>query len=175
MAVIKLEHKDAEHRMLVLLLKHFDWEAVECFPNVGLFDWESDLLVVTVSGYMTEVEVKHSLADWRADVKKPKFVNPQFSARVKRFYYAVPTDVYEKYLADPFELPGKAGILVYGHSEFARFSEVRACTPRPSTTPITGPERKRLHRSVYCRFCRQYIKGIPKPPDRRPKHQPWPS
>ena len=46
-----------------------------CVPNVTTFsDWEADLLVASKAGYLTEVEVKVSKADWRADKgKKRKF------------------------------------------------------------------------------------------------------
>jgi hypothetical protein len=39
-------------------------------PNIYAFRWESDLLMITNSGYAVEYEIKLSLSDFKADFKK---------------------------------------------------------------------------------------------------------
>ena len=42
-------------------------------PNVswGLLNHEADMVVMTKSGYLTEIEIKRSWEDFKADFKKP--------------------------------------------------------------------------------------------------------
>lgn len=58
-------------------------------PNIsfGFLDHEADLFLVSKSGYATEVEIKRSLSDLKADFKKSK---PFICDKVYRFYYCVP-------------------------------------------------------------------------------------
>jgi hypothetical protein len=69
------------------LSRHFDWRKVKCYRNV-CWGWGiTDFLAVSEAGYATEVEIKISLSDWKADAAKPKWKHPQKSSM---FYYAVP-------------------------------------------------------------------------------------
>jgi hypothetical protein len=61
------------------LLHHFDWKANPCFFNSGLLKWESDLLVISAAGYMTEVEIKTNWADWKNDPQKDKWASTRKS------------------------------------------------------------------------------------------------
>lgn len=87
-------------------------------PNVswGFLDWEADLLVVTQRGRLNEVEIKTSVADFRADAKKDKWLRPvinqRFNETINCFYYAMPLEVYEK-VKD--EIPEFSGAIVYYH------------------------------------------------------------
>ena len=163
MAVAFNQYKDKEHQYLALLVKHFDWEKNECFPNTHLFAWEADLVVLTASNYVTEVEVKVSLSDWRADAKKDKFKDKNFAKHVKRFYYAVPEALYDQHLHSPVEIPEYAGVLVFRPS-LQRFAEVLEADNRPGVSAIKDSDRQRLLRSLYFRYHRQFIKGIPAAP-----------
>lgn len=62
-------------------------------PNLswGLLDYEADFVVLSKSGYLTEVEIKRSFADFKADFKK---AHKHDDERVYYFYYCVP----EKYM-----------------------------------------------------------------------------
>lgn len=162
MAVSFNQFKDREHEYLALLVKHFDWEKNECFPNTHLFAWESDLVVLSASNYVTEVEVKVSIGDWRADLKKDKFQDKNFKKHIKRFFYAVPDTVYAQHLAKPVEMLDGAGILVFDQG-YQRFKEVREAKNTLGAIAIKDADRQRLLRSVYFRFHRQFIKGVPKP------------
>lgn len=65
-------------------------------PNVswGFFKThEADMIVISKSGYMTEVEIKRSYADFLADFKK---TTNHFEGKVDKLYYCVPASIYEK-------------------------------------------------------------------------------
>jgi hypothetical protein len=164
MPVTFLKPKDKEHGLVQHLLKYFDWEINACFPNTHLFDWESDLLVVSKNGYLTEVEVKNGLADWKADLGKDKFnkLNQKldFERYIKRFYYAVPAQLYKRYLEDPFPIVPTAGILVAGGWHRTDIAEERPAASNASALSITAAQQTRLYRSAYYRFSRQYLRGI---------------
>lgn len=75
-------------------------------PNVfwGLgCGYEMDMVIVTQSGYMTEIEIKTSIADLKRDLNKKRFHNFKY---VRRFYYAVPHDLIDSQYIHP-----KAGII----------------------------------------------------------------
>lgn len=94
-----------------------------CVSNTNSFTaWEADLLVVSRAGYMTEVEVKVSLSDWRADAKKYKFKilsdqgqNPETAREqsswrsIKAFWYAVPVELAPRYTEAG--IPDWAGVM----------------------------------------------------------------
>lgn len=71
-------------------------------PNVswGLLPYEADLLGVNKSGQVTEVEIKRSLSDLRADFKKHHHHDDD---SITYFYYCVPESIVDK---------AKAAILV---------------------------------------------------------------
>lgn len=78
------------------LAQFFDWASgKKVFINAFLFDWEMDCCVVTDSGYIWEVEVKCTLADWKADVDKDKWKSKHID-KVSRLYYAVPWTLVDK-------------------------------------------------------------------------------
>ena len=64
-------------------------------PNLswGLLPYEADFVVVSKSGYLTEVEIKRSWEDFKADFKK----NHNHDAeQVYYFYYCVPVSIVGK-------------------------------------------------------------------------------
>lgn len=65
--------------------------------------YRADFVMITRSNYATELEVKVSLADWRKDLSKPKWVGmPDW---ITRFVYVVPQE-----LGMPEWVPAHAGI-----------------------------------------------------------------
>ena len=72
------------------------------------FRYELDLLVVTKSRYMWEVELKTSRADLKADQKKN---HRHDDSRIRRLYFAMPESIY-----DPTLVPEKAGVLLVKES-----------------------------------------------------------
>jgi hypothetical protein len=126
-------------------------------PNVNgkTLPWESDLLAVSSAGYLTEVEIKISAGDWRADALKDKWktysllpgeaqqVNPAW-AKVKYFWYAAPQDLAARF--DNFDLPPWAG--VYGmqqdHSGRVWHQVLRKAAARPGHRKLNDDELKYL-------------------------------
>ena len=88
---------------------------------------ECDVLVCTNVGYLTEIEIKRSYADFLNDFKKD---HDHHSKYIKRFYYCVPSKIKDKVISylDTFENRDDyrvgAGIIVI--SEDRWLTEVRA-------------------------------------------------
>lgn len=82
--------------------------------NMYVFGWESDVLILTNSGYWYEIEIKISRADFHND-QKHKSQKFNFMAdedtrnKPNYFYYAVPEG-----MISPDEVPSFAG-LIYMH------------------------------------------------------------
>lgn len=71
-----------------------------CVSNVSWgfgLDWEADLICVTKSKFMHEIEIKISMNDWAADAKKSKFVNTKGWDRFKFFWYAAPIELAKRF------------------------------------------------------------------------------
>jgi len=64
-------------------------------PNVdwGFLNHEADLLIVSKAGYLTEVEIKRTWADFKADFKKK---HTHYDSKLSHFYYAVPEKIAQK-------------------------------------------------------------------------------
>ena len=73
-------------------------------PNVSnaFFAWESDILVITPSGYATEYEIKISVADLKREWRKERWRNERlrrvFTNRIRRYVIVVPHTIAEKCL-----------------------------------------------------------------------------
>jgi hypothetical protein len=78
-------------------------------PNVswGFLRYEADMLVVTRSKYCTEIEVKISLSDWKADFEKTK--HAYRDPRIKYQYYAAPKALAERHAE--LDLPSGWGVI----------------------------------------------------------------
>lgn len=85
----------------------FNPSKTDVISNVswGLKLHECDLLSVTKSGYATEVEIKISLADLKADAKKR---HHHRSNKIKYLFFAIPDYLYEKAVD---YIPERAGII----------------------------------------------------------------
>lgn len=82
------------HDVQSMLAGHFDARRNLVVPNVswGFFaGYEADLVIVTPSGYLTEIEIKRSWGDFLADFRK-RFYHDD--PRIARFFYAVPECMY---------------------------------------------------------------------------------
>ncbi len=94
--------------------------------NLYVFDWESDMLIKTRSGYWYEVECKISFADFKNDFthKRQKHellkTGDEKHRRPNYFYYCVPWYLSEKVLS---LLPDYAGLIVL--TENGRLNEVK--------------------------------------------------
>lgn len=74
--------------------------------NLYIFDWESDLLLVTYSGYYYEVEVKLTLSDFKRDFEKTdKHCIMENGYRLRRTRRMVGGEIVEKYVETPRDRP----------------------------------------------------------------------
>lgn len=64
-------------------------------PNVsyGLLNHEADMIIMSKSGYLTEIEIKRSFSDFKADFKKK---HTHDDPLIKNFYYLVPISIKDK-------------------------------------------------------------------------------
>lgn len=113
-------------------------------PNVswGLLPWEADLIVCSKAGYLTEVEIKISMSDWKADLLKAKHRAswPEL-AMIKRFYYAAPPELASRY--DELALDSKIGVIAVAESGITVLREAR---DRPGFRKLTEKEIMKILR-----------------------------
>jgi len=103
-AMKKLNCSDIE----IAVANHFGYRRNTIVPNVsyGLHIHEVDLLIVSKSSYCTEIEIKTSISDLKADLRKQ---HQHKSNRIKYFYFAIPEGLQEKAL--PL-IPERAGLII---------------------------------------------------------------
>ena len=93
----------------IAVARHFNYRTNLIVPNVywGLrFDYELDLIIVYQSHYASEVEIKISISDLKAE--KRKRPGAHYSNKIRRLYFAVPYNLKDKSMA---LIPEKAGLL----------------------------------------------------------------
>lgn len=87
-------------------------------PNVswGLLPYEADFIIMTPNGYLTEIEIKRSFEDFKADFKKN---HEHDDERIYHFYYCVPAGIKDKvieFLNETYKYSGersKPALLTY--------------------------------------------------------------
>ena len=102
-------------------------------PNVswGLLDYEADFIIMTPNGYLTEIEIKRSFEDFKADFKKDHHHDDE---RIYHFYYCVPESIKDKvtgFLDENFKYGAyKPALLTYnedGHIQKEKYGYSGAC------------------------------------------------
>jgi hypothetical protein len=73
----------------------FDKNRCISVPNIsyGLLSYEADFVSMSKSGYLTEVEIKRSFSDFKADFKKRHMHN---DILITYFYYCIPIKILDK-------------------------------------------------------------------------------
>jgi hypothetical protein len=130
--------------MEVAVASWFGYRQNLVVPGVhwGLDMHECDLLVVTKSGYCTEVEIKISRADLRADAKKR---HGHRSQRIKYLYFAMPEFLEQ---AQHF-VPARAGIILVRPADNLREPRCRVLrrpTCQKNSRKMTDSERYKVAR-----------------------------
>jgi len=128
------------------LAYRYKWRQNLIVPNVyyGLgFRYELDLMIVTPAGWATEIEIKVSLSDLKADKKKK---HNHFSNRIKYLYFAVP----EKLRDQALELiPERAGLFIVRPdlqpNNFRKTEIIKTPFTNKSARKITNAERIKLN------------------------------
>jgi hypothetical protein len=121
------------------------------------------MLVVSKAGYCTEVEIKTSWSDWRADAAKDKWGKlnlDRYWGWVKRFTYAVPADLYDKH-GLPDNLQPDHGVLVLTPKKYGplRVKVVREAKSNPKSKPLSIDKLQDLYRSTYFKHTTALAEG----------------
>jgi len=99
-----------EKEAIIILAKRLNYISKILIPNLTVYEngvHEIDLAIVNIAGrFLTEIEIKCSVADFRNDAKK-KYAHQH--KHCKYFYYAMPIEVYENVKA---EVPERAGVFL---------------------------------------------------------------
>jgi hypothetical protein len=141
----------------------FPWRRYVVVPNVswGLLPHEADLVALSDSDWLSEVEIKVTKADFLADREKWKHQLAKTNGQheiIDAFYYAMPSSVWDK--CTPEDLPGGAGLILVGDAyrgdHNPRAFVKQKPTPNPRARKLRPDEREQLLRLGYMRYwCRQ--------------------
>lgn len=100
-------------------------------PNFkGMYLHECDLLLVSGAGWVTEIEIKVSVSDLRADKKK---WHEHYSPLIRHLFFAMPSTM-ESNISD---VPMHAGVLLI---ENGKCCEIRRPTANKSARKLTDKE-----------------------------------
>jgi hypothetical protein len=83
---------------------------IVCRVSWGLLNHEADVIVMSKSGYCTEIEIKRSWADFLADFKKD---HRHEDERIKEFYYCVSEEMQDRVVDYLHHNQVDAGLFVY--------------------------------------------------------------
>ena len=105
----------SEHAFQKLIRSKYHQTSKYIIENLYFFshDWESDMFIVKNNGYIYEIEIKISVSDFKADLKKTKKHQSLQSGNFipNKFFYCIPEAI-----KDQVTLPKYAGLLTV--SEF---------------------------------------------------------
>lgn len=77
--------------------------------------YEADLIYITGAGYLTEIEIKVNINDFRNDFNKKIYHSSQL---VSALYYAIPNELFDKYHDEICEaIKDKAGLITVNRGE----------------------------------------------------------
>ena len=102
-------------------------------PNIswGLLPHEADLIILSSKGYLTEIEIKVSVSDLKADKLKK---HNHSSNLIKRLFFAMP----EKLAPHITHVPEKAGVLLVDY--YGRVKEYRRAKLNTTARKLTSKE-----------------------------------
>lgn len=125
----------------IAVSKHWGIRANVVIPNAswGAGLHECDLLILSTSNYLTEVEIKTTKADLVKDLTKQ---HGHRSDKIKRLYYALPDTVLNKNGTKEL-VPESAGVIGVWKSEYGGYSCTihREATVNKSAKPLIEEER----------------------------------
>lgn len=137
----------------------FPWRRYVTVPNVswGLLPHEADLVALSDAGWLSEIEIKTTKADFLADHKKYKHQLSNVNGAphlINSFYYAMPSNVWSKCAVE--DLPQGAGLILVG-DEYRGDRNAKAFVKQPPVSDqrarrLTSEEREQLLRLGYLRY-----------------------
>jgi hypothetical protein len=111
----------------------------------GLLTHEADIVACSKALYLTEVEVKVSLSDWKADLKKRKHTLDPSSypnyPNFKRQYYAAPAKLAERWQEIGF--PEHWGVISVSDDGI---KTLKKCVENETARKLTQPQFMQLLR-----------------------------
>lgn len=110
---------------------------------------ETDILTVSKDYYATEVEIKRSISDLKADFKKE---HAHKSEAIRNFYYCFPDELLEKAL--PI-IPEECGVLIVtkrAYSDSLEIKKYRKCKPNREARKLTQEEVAEIWRLCAIRY-----------------------
>lgn len=113
-----------EIELALIKVREFNIRQNIVVPNVswGFLNHEADLLIMSKSGYLTEIEIKRSLSDLKADFRKD---HDHSDERIKYFYYCVPESLLQNAIDLCIEHKRiVSGIITYSEDAHIRFNAV---------------------------------------------------
>lgn len=122
-----------------------------------MLPWEADMLVLSASGFLYEVEIKISIADLKRDRSKrkwsPAFQEYRATTNIRGMWFAMPESVWQHKDAEA-AVPDIAGVIVINPDErpSRMASVVRRCKPNKSARALTDRERFKLARLGMMRY-----------------------
>lgn len=148
----------------LLAYQLFNGRSVLVVPNCKWTGYECDMLVVTQSLRIIDVEIKISRADLKADAKKDKWwkLRPwsrrhkprerrEWPEKVWKHYYAMPESIYTPDLLA--HIPAASGVLLLREKhQRGHISVARRCKPNRDAQPIGAADAVDLARLASLRM-----------------------
>ncbi len=135
--IAKLAAWETQYRLYQNLWKSWKWAA----PNMYMWFWESDIIVISKANYITEYEIKVSVSDYKRDNTKKKHYYLAHGYGPNRFMYALPVDL--KYKIQDIPIPDHAGLcLVYKNK-----IEIIKRAPLLHKTKANDTQMKKIYKS----------------------------
>ncbi|WP_187153025.1 MULTISPECIES: MmcB family DNA repair protein [Fusobacterium] len=160
------------HKMESLIYTYFESGSLVIVPKISknnywfdnktmlwkeIVNHECDMLIVTKNYYLTEVEIKISLSDLKADFKKK---HQHKDENIKNFYYAFPEEMKEKALK---LIPKECGILIAVEKECGIPYRKIECYRKPKINkeakPINDIVLSKIYRLGYLRYWNYRMSG----------------
>ena len=137
---------------IILALAHRYWSSTLIMTEFEIDRDRADFIVITKHGYLTEIEIKVTAADWKRDLKKSKWNGSR--PFVSRFYYAIPETLADM---EPPGLPEGSGIMVVRGARFRDFVSVRRPAKRFKAQKISEKRIQAAFRNSYFRYWNQQM------------------
>lgn len=143
-----------------VLARSMDWAGRIMLPNFHLAGGEMDMLYLTDSGYITEMEIKLSVQDWNADREKSKWKYDRFGnahrAIVSRFYYVIPETLKDRI---PEWVTPETGIILLKHFRHGpRRAVIFREAKRISNVKADPKTMQKIMKAFYFRYWSQRLK-----------------
>lgn len=125
-------------------------------PNCFLGNFEMDLACISRAGYLSEYEIKISLADWKNDAKKAKW-SSRYRKYVPYLWYCIPLALYAK-LDKVQHMKDDYGIITFepvwqdGRGWWLSMCTQRQAQQLPRTEKLTAELLDKIIRKGYHRY-----------------------